>query len=62
MYRCDVAARRIGRRAVDHHDAERAQREDGGDQRPVDVVVEAAFEHAQSVRRDRLPQVANGSL
>ncbi len=45
----DVQARhragRIRGRAVDHRDAERAEREDGDQQRPVDVVVEASFEH-----------------
>ena len=46
-----VAARRIGRRAVDHRHAERAQREDGDQQRPVDVVVEPAFEHVSTVRQ-----------
>jgi hypothetical protein len=45
---CDVEARRdarrIRRRAVDHDDAQRAQREDGGQQRPVDMVVKPSFE------------------
>ena len=42
----------IRRRAVDHRDAERAEREDGDEQRPVDVVVEAAFEH-RLIRSER---------
>src|SRR5205823_10572443 len=37
--------RRIVGGAVDHRDADRAEEQDGGDERPVDVVVEAAFEH-----------------
>ena len=37
--------RGIGRRAVDHHDADAAQREHGGDEGPVDVIVEATLEH-----------------
>jgi hypothetical protein len=37
--------RRIGRRAVDHHDAEAAQRDDGEEQCPVDVVVQPSFKH-----------------
>jgi hypothetical protein len=40
-------ARRVGGGAVDHHDAERAQRQDGDDQRPVDVVIQASLEHAR---------------
>ncbi len=38
--------RRRARRAVDHGHPDRAQCEDGDEQRPVDVVVEAAFEHS----------------
>ena len=36
---------RIRGRAVDHRDAEPAERKDGQQQGPVDVVVEASFEH-----------------
>ena len=65
MYRCDVAARRIGGRAVDHRHAERAEREDREQQRPVDVVVEASFEHVTCSRFrgtvPRLTGVASGS-
>ena len=38
-------AGRIGGRAVDHGDAQRAQREDRNHQRPVDVVIQSSFEH-----------------
>ena len=47
----DVHARRgagrgrIGRRAVDHHEPERAECDDRDDERPVDVMIELAFEH-----------------
>ena len=37
--------------AVDLRQADRAERQDGGEQRPVDVVVEPSFEHAQFGRR-----------
>ncbi len=40
---------RIGRRAVDHDHAERAEREHGAQQRPVDVVVETTFKQGSKV-------------
>jgi hypothetical protein len=44
------APARTFRRAVDHRDADRAQRPDGADHRPVEMIVETAFEHASRQR------------